>query len=602
MEGHGASVFPSAEFVQEVTKDNFAEVLPTLRAAVAEADYVAIDGEFTGLFAGRATKGHSLDSLAARHAKVLKSAKSFCIIQYGVATFKLDPATGRYAVSAWAFYVFPRTGDGGSWDALQTMQAESINFLADNGFDFNKAFIGGIGYLTPEQEAIKAKRIASEGESREPIVLKPETLIKMNALIAAVRAWLDEAEQPATVAGEDSGAGDPGSSDKPLYSLSTAEALHYEYFDTLPASGFIRRLIHQEIEAAFGDDVATESLQVEGAPHWRKYVRITRSDAEAKAAAAAARAQAARDKLEAAIGFRHVLDAIRDAKVPLVGHNLTYDLAYTMAQFYGLRTESVAEYKAALRDTFGPIYDTKLIASKAPAVKPLVTSTALSELVAQLGDLAKQRASFGAGFDASPVRSGAGGAEFHDAGFDALVTGMAFALMTSMSASASVEDVTASSSSFDALAATVSPWRNKINVMRCAVPWLDLDGPFEPVPNNVFELAGLTASVRIKQLREAVAPHSIGGHKWLDDERVLVQLSPAEGHSLYDAVRHMYTVANAPFTHVAHVNLGEERATFTSIYTPAGAAEASRKRKRRDADANADEGAAKKQKGLCLVM
>ena len=56
--------FPLSPWAMEVTKHNFDAVFPRVSSAIADADFVAIDGEFTGLQADNQSaryckKGHT---------------------------------------------------------------------------------------------------------------------------------------------------------------------------------------------------------------------------------------------------------------------------------------------------------------------------------------------------------------------------------------------------------------------------------------------------------------------------------------------------------------------------------------------------------------
>ena len=547
--------------VVEVTDANYAQELPRVLAAIRGADFVAVDGEFTGLFAGWETRPRRLDSVSRRYGRQVGSARSFGVVQFGVATFAWDGEGKTFQVDAWAFYTFPRTGSGGSADALIQVQAESINFLGSHGFDFNKAFASGIGYLTPAQEA-KARKKADRAVERDPIVLnKPETVAKVAELMAAIEAWAQADEGEAEADGHD-----------------------VAMFDTLPLSGFLRRVVHEQVAAKFGDALRTESVHVEGEPDWKKFVRVLRTSPEEKAAAAAARAAEREAEIHAAVGFRHVLDAISDSRAPLIAHNGSYDMIYTLSQFYGRLPGSVQEYKSVLSAKFPAIYDTKLIAESAPRIKPLVTSTALEALADQLDDLCKQSTqapAFVPGPRASTMPAPEGSLpSYHDAGYDALVTGMAFARITSILEEDDNQD---SDSGFAGLMAGVADFKGKINLGRCIVPYLDLNGPFEPVPDNVFKLAGFSSSTKTKHIRAAVSPHSISAFQWENDSSILVAITPAKGSSLMDAVRHLYTAPSVPFTVVEHVNLGQSQ-DFVSIFNPSSSSSSSSRKRKREGE------------------
>jgi len=69
------------------------------------------------------------------------------------------------------------------------------------------------------------------------------------------------------------------------------------------------------------------------------------------------------------IGFTAVFEAMRACGAPAVGHNLAWDLAYTLEAFVGPLPPSWAEYKALAAAWFpGGVYDTKRLSTELPEV------------------------------------------------------------------------------------------------------------------------------------------------------------------------------------------------------------------------------------------
>ena len=67
-----------SQAAMEVTKENFSYVLPTVIAAIDDAAFVAIDGEFTGI-GGEANKMSPYDTVEERYEKViLPLGRQFC--------------------------------------------------------------------------------------------------------------------------------------------------------------------------------------------------------------------------------------------------------------------------------------------------------------------------------------------------------------------------------------------------------------------------------------------------------------------------------------------------------------------------------------------
>jgi poly(A)-specific ribonuclease len=80
--------------------------------------------------------------------------------------------------------------------------------------------------------------------------------------------------------------------------------------------------------------------------------------------------------LEELVGFRKVIDAISEAKVPIVGHNmylgelkLTQDLCYFFHNFHKRLPDQVEVFHEQLQTLFPRLYDTKFLAQDNPVIQ-----------------------------------------------------------------------------------------------------------------------------------------------------------------------------------------------------------------------------------------
>ena len=125
----------------EVTNSNFAEKLPIIEKAIEEADFLAIDGEFTGLSSGgNESKNSPLDTAADRYAKNAQNVNKFLLVQFGICTFHYDAKKKVFTNRAFNFYVWPRPYMRIAPDVRFMCQTSSIDFLIQQNFDFNKLF------------------------------------------------------------------------------------------------------------------------------------------------------------------------------------------------------------------------------------------------------------------------------------------------------------------------------------------------------------------------------------------------------------------------------------------------------------------------------
>ena len=126
----------------EVTKNNFNEKLPYINKAIEEAEFLAIDGEFTGL-QGSGDRNSPLDTPAERYAKNAQCVNKFLLVQFGLCTFHYDVKKKAFTNKAFNFYVWPRPYSRTAPDTRFMCQTSSIDFLTQQDFDFNKLFKEG---------------------------------------------------------------------------------------------------------------------------------------------------------------------------------------------------------------------------------------------------------------------------------------------------------------------------------------------------------------------------------------------------------------------------------------------------------------------------
>ncbi|PNG62111.1 hypothetical protein TSOC_015479, partial [Tetrabaena socialis] len=252
-----------------------------------------------------------------------------------------------------------------------------------------------------------------------------------------------------------------------------------------------------------------------------------------------------------------VLDAIRESGRPVVGHNASFDLAYSLAQFAAHPLPRAwAEYKALVRASLpGGLYDTKHLAAQLSAAHGLgLGDTSLGGLYGKLMDEGWLRASVSGVALATGVGRGRGGgggggvpevlhapghggyagladpgAKAHEAGFDAFMTGAVFARLLRIAevkaargglagedhapqlvpapgtapdgggaAAAGPSSEAAAAAERDALLQPVLPYCGRVHVNRSDLPYYDLYGAADPVVSRpaVLHVAGFTPGTR----------------------------------------------------------------------------------------------------------
>ncbi|KAJ3081397.1 hypothetical protein HK102_002366 [Quaeritorhiza haematococci] len=383
----------------DVCRDNFGAQLESIKAAIANCDFIAIDLEFTGLSTtphSSQSQINSLDTHQERYAKIRDSASAFQIVQYGVCPFIWDQKKETYVAKPFNIYVFPLPPANGQrgWglDRAFYCQASTLEFLKRNGFDFNKWITQGVPYASREEEERIRRKTGTKPEYSD-IPIDDSNREFVESSIAEVKSWLQNSNEKTYV--------------------------------MQPSTSYHRRLVHQEVRKEFNGFVATASGKTPGT------VEMTRLTSEERRARLTGEASRIEDDIMEVVGARRIIDAIASSGKPVVGHNMFLDLAQTMHHFVGPLPTLVEDFKKALNRVFPIIYDTKYLASNNSEVQPFMTNTALSELwncVSRSpfdGPAIEIHKDF-ANDDGTTLDTEN---SFHEAGYDAYVTGFGFLRM-----------------------------------------------------------------------------------------------------------------------------------------------------------------------------
>ncbi|KAL6784488.1 hypothetical protein ACKKBF_B02010 [Auxenochlorella protothecoides x Auxenochlorella symbiontica] len=453
----------------EVTRHNLQELMPTIRDAIDHASFVAVDCEMTGLF-DYEPKPWYLDDMQTRYEDVAANAQKFGLIQIGLAAFAPSLTGLGWVAKTFNFYLFPCALEG--TDRRFLSQASSLEFLSGCGFDFNKCIRQGVPYMTAVARDARLARVAREASAEErasqqpPIQLTAQRDIDFKEdFLARVRDWL---------------------------ASDTEEAL------LLPSSNSFQRAVqHQELRRPqFGaPDPPGFHVEVVKGPSGYNQLRLVKADPEVAAAARAAATSKAQADIHAAAGFTAVLEMLRGAGKPVVGHNAFFDLAFILSSFATPLPPSLRAFKELVRAWFpAGFWDTKHLACQLQAAQPAAApeDTSLGALYADLearaaGGVASDPGEGGliqtaplptVGHSVTFDRYDFAGASMlaHEAGYDAFMTGSVFARLAVLLGGA--ETVQAA---LPALAAS----RGRLNVTRCLttptsiwrVPIPSLGGP-----------------------------------------------------------------------------------------------------------------------------
>uniref|UniRef100_A0A9J8CD92 Poly(A)-specific ribonuclease PARN n=1 Tax=Cyprinus carpio carpio TaxID=630221 RepID=A0A9J8CD92_CYPCA len=465
----------------EVTRQNFKEVLPEVCSAVQEADFISIDGEFTGISDGPSVSAltNGLDTPEERYTKLRKHSMNFLLFQFGVCTFRYDQNQSTYVTKAFNFYIFPKPFSRTSPDIKFICQSSSIDFLASQGFDFNKVFRSGIPYLTQEEES----QLREQYEERRSQI---------------------------------NGAGPV--SYTPTSGTGVCKVPE-DQRDFIRTVDFQRKLIYQTLNSKYPKGLHVETLETEKK---ERFIQISKVDEEERRRREQQKQQREQEELNDAVGFSRVIRAISKSGKLVVGHNMLLDVMHTIHQFCGPLPEELDDFKEVAMSVFPRLLDTKLMASTQP-FKEIISNTSLAELHKQLRETPFRSPTTECpeglqSYDTSTE-------QLHEAGYDAFITGLCFISMANYLGSF----LTPPKSHISARSKLLEPFYNKLFLMRVIdIPYLNMSGPdLQPKRDHVLYVT-FPKEWKTSDLYQLFSAFGNIQVSWVDDTSAFVCLSQTE--------------------------------------------------------------------------
>uniref|UniRef100_A0A667HUK5 Poly(A)-specific ribonuclease PARN n=1 Tax=Lynx canadensis TaxID=61383 RepID=A0A667HUK5_LYNCA len=437
----------------EIIRSNFKSNLQKVYQAIEEADFFAIDGEFSGISDGPSVTAltNGFDTPEERYQKLKKHSMDFLLFQFGLCTFKYDYTDSKYITKSFNFYVFPKPFNRSSPDVKFVCQSSSIDFLASQGFDFNKVFRNGIPYLNQEEERqlreqYDEKRLQSNGAgtlsyvspnaSKCPVTIPEDQKKFIDQVVEKIEDLLQSEEN--------------------------------KNLDLEPCTGFQRKLIYQTLSWKYPKGIHVETLETEKK---ERYIVISKVDEEERKRREQQKHAKEQEELNDAVGFSRVIHAIANSGKLVIGHNMLLDVMHTVHQFYCPLPADLNEFKEMTTCVFPRLLDTKLMASTQP-FKDIINNTSLAELEKRLKETP---------FNPPKVESAEGFPSYdtateqlHEAGYDAYITGLCFLSMANYLGSF----LSPPKIHVSARSKLIEPFFNKLFLMRVMdIPYLNLEGP-----------------------------------------------------------------------------------------------------------------------------
>lgn len=393
----------------EVTKDNFEKAFSILEREIQEADFIAIDGEFTGL---STIKSHpdGYNTLSDIYIKTRIGSEKMLLIQYGVSLFTWNEQRKCYQAWPFTFYIFPRPYKKYNNDVIFTGQSSSMNFLSCNGFDFNKLFHKGISFMNLQQEEKARYRIAKDfaGFEENTPSAKCESDLKPpgdDSFVTESSVFIPEDQKEIIESIFGSIVRFMGDESQLVMDLPTCNQSQ---------RGFIYKLVEEKYPLGLYLDCVTKENE-------EKFIRCHKTSQNSGSLKDKLKEE--EDLLEEAVGFSKVIKLLSNSNKPIVGHNMKLDLFLTITNFLGPAPFNLLDFKEKVLNTFPIVFDTKLIAS-VPPVNEVAYRTGLQGLVELIDNETLPIPDVIIAEDLQNETNATD--QYHQAGYDAYCTGRLF--------------------------------------------------------------------------------------------------------------------------------------------------------------------------------
>ncbi|XP_040134211.1 poly(A)-specific ribonuclease PARN isoform X3 [Ictidomys tridecemlineatus] len=426
----------------------------------------------------------------------------FLLFQFGLCTFKYDYTDSKYVTKSFNFYVFPKPFSRSSPDVKFVCQSSSIDFLASQGFDFNKVFRNGIPYLNQEEERqlreqYDEKRSQANGAgslayvspnaSKCPVTIPEDQKKFIDQVVEKIENLLQSEEN--------------------------------KNLDLEPCTGFQRKLIYQTLSWKYPKGIHVETLETEKK---ERYIVISKVDEEERKKREQQKHAKEQEELNDAVGFSRVIHAIANSGKLVIGHNMLLDVMHTVHQFYSPLPSDLNEFKELTTCVFPRLLDTKLMASTQP-FKDIINNTSLAELEKRVKETPfnPPKVESAEGFPSYDTAS----EQLHEAGYDAYITGLCFISMANYLGSF----LSPPKIHVSARSKLIEPFFNKLFLMRVMdIPYLNLEGPdLQPKRDHVLHVT-FPKEWKTSDLYQLFSAFGSIQISWIDDTSAFVSLSQPE--------------------------------------------------------------------------
>lgn len=348
--------------------------------------------EFTG---SAITHQTLIDTPAERYYLYKKAAEKYRIIQVGLVLWH-KKEDNSYIARPYNFYVFPyEEFNNNRFD----MEVGAIIFNREHGIDFNKWINQGVSYVNNEQLKRLSEHLLNDNFNKNGGMYKQITLYKKtdkdkySIFVSKFKEFMDDPNQ------------------KEFYWAKMQKHLMLYFLNSLPEN---RR------DSIYISNEKKNEIKIRKVTKDEKILLLTNDNNQAVQAIIKAK------------GFKNIYDKIIEKKKTIVGHNCLIDLLYCTTHFMGELPYKYQTFKKKLCNDYGAIYDTKYLYYYTDETKvPYETNLHLEDIYKLLRTKYKEKIQitipnndnekFVNYLDNNNLSE-----KFHQADYDAFVTGCAF--------------------------------------------------------------------------------------------------------------------------------------------------------------------------------
>ncbi|XP_041977252.1 pre-piRNA 3'-exonuclease trimmer-like [Aricia agestis] len=423
-----------------ITNKNYNDEIDQIIYNLKQCSFVGFDAEFNGLLTGERFKHRLFDSCKDRYDNIKNEMSNMVITQVGLTLFQYNRDLENYTATVYTFHLCPQVV--GEIDQSFTFHASSLQFLCRHNFNFNKFIYDGLPYLNREEEEYVRNQLKKKtlfNELYHSLDIDVEKILKQ--ISSDISKWLIANEENTI------------------------------YFDV--GNPIMRYLAHLQIRERFPDLLTTDSL---GNSHKILVYR----DKTIEGAVGLPEETLEENLMKHLLGFSQIIELLSKLNKPIIGHNMFLDTILLHNQFIGKLPDSYDTFKNNINKLFPTIYDTKYIShemSKKLSIDEVWKSNALQDLYEFFSQGRCKRLEKGVNFiqltTAFDVKQ-----SYHEAGWDSACSGYCFIRLAHW-AGCELRGHYRPLAPSEKLAA-VAQHRNRVNVIRGAVPYMNLMGADPP--------------------------------------------------------------------------------------------------------------------------